>query len=202
MVFTKNTPYYHHISAPARNTSRLRRIAVVGTSGSGKTTLARQLSGQLGLPHVELDALHCDPGWTPTPEAIFQQRAGEALAGESWVVDGNYPQVRDLIWRRADTVVWLDYDLPLVMWRLALRTFRRVATQEELWNGNRERDLSAHFFSRDSIFLWALRTYGVRRKEYPALFNSPQYTHVQPVHLRSPRATDAWLATLPGSASF
>ena len=34
----------------------LQRIAVVGTSGSGKTTLARQLSGRLGLAHVELDA--------------------------------------------------------------------------------------------------------------------------------------------------
>ena len=131
----------------------LQRIAVVGTSGSGKTTLARQLSGRLGLAHVELDALHWDAGWAPTPAAIFQQRADAALGGDAWVVDGNYPEVRDLIWRRADTIVWLDYRLALIMWRLTLRTFRRVATREVLWNGNRERDLSAHFFSRDSIFL-------------------------------------------------
>ena len=80
MIFTKNTSYYRHTSAPALNTSHLRRIAIVGTSGSGKTTLARQLSSLLELPHVELDALHWDRGWTPTPEAIFQQRAGEAPA--------------------------------------------------------------------------------------------------------------------------
>src|SRR5215203_2020275 len=100
----------------------LQRIAVVGTSGSGKTTLARQLSGRLGLAHVELDALHWDPGWVPTPAAIFQERAAAALNSPAWVVDGNYPEVRDLIWRRADTIVWLDYGLGLILWRLTLRT--------------------------------------------------------------------------------
>jgi len=177
----------------------LQRIAVVGTSGSGKTTLARQLSGRLGLAHVELDALHWDPGWAPTPTEVFRQRAEAALCGDAWVVDGNHPEVRDLIWQRADTLVWLDYRLALIMWRLTLRTFRRVSTREVLWNGNRERDLSAHFFSRDSIFLWALRTYGLRRREYPVLLASPAYAHLRTVRLRSPRATNAWLASLPGA---
>jgi shikimate kinase len=175
----------------------LQRIAVVGTSGSGKTTLARQLAGRLGLAHVELDALHWDPGWTPTAPAVFLERAELALGGGAWVTDGNHPEVRDLIWRRADTVVWLDYGLALIMWRLVWRTFRRVATRELLWNGNRERDLSAHFFSRDSIFLWALRTYNLRRREYPALLSAPAYAHLRAIRLRSPRATSAWLAGLP-----
>jgi len=174
-----------------------RRIAIVGVSGSGKTTLARQLSQYLSLPHVELDALHWDAGWVPSPAEVFRQRARQALQGASWVVDGNHPEVRDIIWSRADTVVWLDYGLALVMWRLMLRTLRRAATREVLWNGNRERTLRAHFFSRDSIFLWALRTYGLRRKEYPALFKSSAYAQVRPVHLCSPRATRAWLASLP-----
>ena len=177
----------------------LQRIAIVGTSGSGKTTLARQLSDRLGLAHVELDALHWGADWAPTPAGIFRQRADAALGGDAWVVDGNYPEVRDLIWRRADTIVWLDYRLALIMWRLTLRTFRRVATRELLWNGNRERGLSAHFFSRDSIFLWALRTYGLRRREYPLLLASPAFAHLRAVRLPSPRATQVWLASLPGA---
>jgi len=177
----------------------LQRIAVVGTSGSGKTTLAHQLSGRLGLVHVELDALHWDPGWAPTPAEVFRQRAAAALRGDTWVVDGNHPEVRDQIWRRADTIVWLDYGLALIMWRLTLRTFRRVATREVLWNGNRERDLSAHFFSRDSIFLWALRTYELRRREYPVLLTSPAYAHLYTVRLPSPRATKIWMDSLSGA---
>jgi adenylate kinase family enzyme len=188
--------------APSRpSKSRYRRIAIVGVSGSGKTTLAQQLSEQFGLPHVELDALHWDPGWTPAPAEVFRQRAAEALQGETWVVDGNHPEVRNLIWSRADTVVWLDYGLVLVMWRLIVRTFRRTATREVLWNGNRERDLRAHFFSRKSIFLWALQTYGQRRREYPAMFKMPEYAHVQTVRLRSPRATTSWLASLARPAN-
>ena len=40
------------------------RIVVVGTSGVGKTTLAKDIAAALAIPHVELDALHWDPGWT------------------------------------------------------------------------------------------------------------------------------------------
>jgi shikimate kinase len=174
-----------------------RRIAVVGVSGSGKTTLARQLAARLGLAHVELDALYWEPGWTPAQRAVFRERAAQVFQGEAWVVDGNHPEVRDIIWSRADMAVWLDYSLPLVMWRLTHRTFRRCASHEELWNGNQERSLRAHFFSRKSIFLWALRTYKLRRREYPALFDMPEYAHVRPVHLRSPRATQIWFEHLP-----
>ncbi len=62
----------------------------------------------------------------------------EAVAGDDWVVDGNYGAVRDLVWERADTVVWLDLPRRVVMRRVAIRTIRRALTREELWNGNRE----------------------------------------------------------------
>ena len=42
------------------------------------------------------------------------------------------------MWPRADTVVWLDLPRSQVMRQIVSRTFRRVLTREELWNGNRE----------------------------------------------------------------
>ena len=175
----------------------LRRIAVVGTTGSGKTTLARQLSERLGLPHVELDALHWDADWTAAPVEVFRERTAAALSGDAWVVDGNYGKVRDIVWSRADTLVWLDYDLPLILWRLVRRTFRRVVTQEELWNGNRER-WRDQLLSRDSLFLWVLQTYWRRRREYPLYFK--EYAHLEIVRLRSPKATHTWLSRLQTAA--
>jgi adenylate kinase family enzyme len=187
----------HNESIAGRRFSakRNRRIAVVGTTGSGKTTLARRISQQLDIPHVELDALYWGPHWTPTPTEVFRQRTAQVLSGDAWVVDGNYGKVRDVVWGHADAVVWLDYALPVIMWRLVWRTVHRLVTREELWSSNRERAW-AQFFSHDSIFLWALHTYRRRRREYPLLLSRPEYAHLAVVHLRSPRSAHGWLANL------
>lgn len=165
---------------------------MVGTSGSGKTTLAAQIAGRLGVPHVELDALHWGPNWTPAAPEVFQERVAAALAGDAWVVDGNYSRVRNWIWARADTLVWLDYPLWRIMARLLWRTLRRAFSRVDLWGGNRE-SLRTAFFSRDSILLWALQTYRRRRREYLPLVRQPPHRELWVVHLRSPRATQHWL---------
>jgi adenylate kinase family enzyme len=172
-----------------------RRIAVVGTTGSGKTTLARRLAQLLDIPHVELDALHWGPNWTPPPIDVFCQCVTQALSGDCWVVDGNYGKVRNIVWSRADAVVWLDYALPVIMGRLLRRTIRRTVTRQVLWNGNREGVRDA-LLSRDSILLWALRTYQRRRREYPVLFARPEYVHLTVVRLRSPGMASGWLSSL------
>jgi adenylate kinase family enzyme len=175
-------------------TSCGQRISVVGTSGAGKTTLARQISQSLAIPHIELDSLHWEPNWTEAPINIFQERVEQSLSMNSWVVDGNYSKIRSLIWSRANTVVWLDYPLPIIMGRLLRRTWRRVVMQEELWSGNRE--TWRQTFSRDSILLWALKTYHKNRSKYPILLAQPEYIHLKVVHLRSPKDTGGWLANL------
>jgi len=90
---------------------------VVGTSCSGKTSLARAIASRLDLPHVELDALFWGPNWTPVPDDTFRARVADAVAGDQWVIDGGYSTIRSLIWERADTVVWLDYPMHLVLGR-------------------------------------------------------------------------------------
>lgn len=170
----------------------LRRIVVVGTTGSGKTTMAGRLSARLGIPHTELDALNWGPAWQMRPPEEFRAAVEQATRGETWVVDGNYSRAREIIWPRADTVIWLDYPLPLILWRLWWRTLRRGILRQELWSGNRER-LRTHFFTRDSLFLWALQTYRRRRREYPQLLRKPEYSHLKLVHLRSPRMAEMWL---------
>src|SRR5262245_38772247 len=88
----------------------MNRISVVGTSGSGKTTFAGKLSKILRIPHVELDSLSWEAGWTPATRDVFRSRVREAVGGDCWVVDGNYTNdAQDMVWGRADTVVWLNY---------------------------------------------------------------------------------------------
>jgi adenylate kinase family enzyme len=178
-----------------RFSNSMRRIVVVGTSGSGKTMLARQLGELLNIPSTELDALHWEPDWTPALLSVLRERVDAALSVDAWVVDGNYSKVRDLTWGRADTVVWLDYSLWVVMTRIVRRTVTRLLSREELYSGNRER-FKTTFFSRDSILLWSLQTHYKNRRRYTELMSQPEYAHLNIVRLRSPQATQAWLVRL------
>jgi adenylate kinase family enzyme len=168
------------------------RISVVGTTGSGKTSLAGLLARRLALPHVELDSLHWGPDWTPVPPEVFRARVSQALQCPRWVCDGNYSPVRDIVWAKADTIIWLDYPLVVIMWQLLGRTFRRALARQELWQSNRE-SFRMSFFSQDSILLWALKSHGRRRREYPSLLRETAHAHPTGVRLRSPSATREWM---------
>jgi adenylate kinase family enzyme len=163
------------------------RISIVGTSGSGKTTLAKRLSRELSVPHVELDEIFWLPGWKTLERDEFRRRTEEALAGDAWVVDGNYSPVRDIIWERADTLIFLNYGFFLVFGRVLWRTIQRVFTGKRLFAGNRER-FRQSFLSRDSIILWMVSTYRRRRKEFPRLMRKPEFEHLQVIELRKPVA--------------
>jgi adenylate kinase family enzyme len=179
----------------------MRRVVVVGTSGSGKTTLAKQIAAKLNLAHIELDALHWEPNWTSTPPERMRQKVVAALASaaQGWTICGNYRVVNDAIWPHADTIVWLDYPMSLVFTRTLVRTLRRWWNGEVLWNGNRER-LWTNFCTRDSILLWVINTWRIRRRKYPKDFREPRCAHLRIVRLRSPQQTQRWLAAVARSS--
>jgi len=172
-----------------------RRIAVVGTTGSGKTTTAAEIARRLGLPHIEIDALNWGPNWTPARPEDLYRRVAERTQGTSWVIDGNYGAVREIVWGRADTLVWLDLPFLVVLGRLLKRTLQRILTREQLWGTNRE-TWRGQFLSRDSLFVWVVKTHWRRRRQYAGLLSHPEYAHLRVVRLRSPRAVRKWLDML------
>lgn len=170
----------------------MKRIHIIGPSGSGKTSLGAELSGLLGLPHVELDSLHWRADWQPAPLDEFRQAVAAALSGEAWVVDGNYSKARDIVWQRVQVVVWLDLPLAVVLARLVNRSIRRAISGEMLWEKNQE-SLSDLFFSRDSLLLYTLQTFSRRRRNYTRLAADPKYGHIRFIRLRSPAAVRRWI---------
>jgi adenylate kinase family enzyme len=170
----------------------LRRVAVIGTSCSGKTTFAAALAARLQAPHIELDALHWRADWIPAPRENFRHAVAAATAADRWVSDGNYSMVRDLVWRRATTVIWLDYPFPTVLSRALYRTVRRALLREELYSGNRE-TLRKAFLSRDSILWWVVTTHRRRRREFSELFEQPAFAHLETIAFRRPLDADAFL---------
>jgi adenylate kinase family enzyme len=171
------------------------RVVVIGTSCSGKTTFATALAAHFQVPHIELDQLHWLPDWQERPLEEFRSLVRDATESEKWVMDGNYSVVRDITWRRATAVVWLDYSFPVVFARALWRSIARIITREELFAGNRE-TFRKTFMDRDSILLWILATYQRRRREYPDLFKKPEYGHLQVIRLQTPPAARTFLSVL------
>jgi adenylate kinase family enzyme len=176
------------------DTWRVRRISVVGNSGSGKTTIARGVAAALGVPHLELDAVFHQPGWQPLETSEFRRIVAEFTAGPGWVVDGNYSKVRDIVWGRADTVIWVDPPRHRVMRQLLRRTLHRMATRAELWNGNREPWSNLfRLHPEQSILAWAWTSHGRYRERYLAAQADPANAHLTFRRLRTPADAAALL---------
>ena len=172
----------------------MRRVSVVGTSGAGKSTVAAALARLLGAVFLELDSLQHQADWTPLPVADFRARVAAVAGGERWVIDGNYGRVQDLVWARADTVVWLDLPRRVVMRRIIWRTLCRVGGRVELWNGNRERWRNLFTLDKEeSVIVWAWQTHASNRARYEAAMADPLNAHLRFIRLRSPESVRRFL---------
>lgn len=86
------------------------RIVIIGASNAGKSTLAAAIARKLDIPAIHLDQLYHLPNtdWEPRSQQEFVALHDAAIAGESWVMEGNYSVAMPQRLARATGVVWLD----------------------------------------------------------------------------------------------
>lgn len=118
----------------------MQRVAVIGPGGAGKSELATRLARRTGLPVIHLDPIFWRADWRPVPTPEARRALAEAVAGDRWILDGNFLDFDgDDRFSRADTVVFLDLPrricLRRVLWRL-VRDRRR--SRPDLPPGGRE----------------------------------------------------------------
>ncbi len=99
---------------------------ILGPGGAGKTELAASISRRTGLPVVHLDVLFWRHGWTPAPRDEALRAFAAAIAGERWILDGNFLAVEsdDARFDRADMVIFLDLSRVVCLWRVLKRLVR------------------------------------------------------------------------------
>ena len=176
----------------------MQRVIVGGITGSGKTTFARELAVRAGLPYHEMDALYHGPGWTRID--TFEDDVAAIVARERWVFDSHgYQQVRDLMWSRADTVVWLDFSRRVVTARVLRRSFHRAWTRTPMFNGNTE--TFARWLDPEHPVQWSWTQYAARRQDMLARFADPTYAGMRRVTLSRPGEARSWLARVVAEPS-
>ncbi|MDA0351183.1 MAG: adenylate kinase [Chloroflexi bacterium] len=174
------------------------RIVVIGNTSSGKSTLAARLAEIVGGTHVELDALYWRiPCWQPPEAADFQAAVRDSIAGTPrWASSGNYlgSGAQEILWPLADTLIWLDMPLPMVLRRVVKRSWRRWRDDELLWGTQRENFWDhLKLWTDESLIHFAIRYHRPKRRQYAAEFTDPRWAHLRKYRLRSPSAVAAFL---------
>lgn len=147
-------------------------------------------SSKLELPHLELDSIFHQAGWTQLPEDYLRRRVRRYLdTHESWVIDGNYAPVRDLDWAEGTDVVWLHPPRWRMMRQIIGRSISRTVTREEVWSGSCEPWGSLTSLNPErSIIAWAF----TQRQA------DPRWAHARHHKFLSHQAAQQWLQTRAG----
>lgn len=117
------------------------RIDVVGMPASGKTTFAEKVAKKLSIPHIHLDRFWFECGGkqgrhktlnVELVRAVVRKKVIEATESGSWVSDGTFLHVQDILVDKADTIVFLNIPLFQRLWNHFKRTFFEAKRHNEI----------------------------------------------------------------------
>lgn len=161
----------------------MQRVLIIGPCGSGKSTLSRELAPLMRLPLVHMDQLGWQAGWVETEKAELRARLAEAVAGERWLIEGNYGSTLGPRLERADTVIYLDFPIRLCLWRL----IRRIVTLR----GQSRPDMPEGCPERfDAAFFWYVLNWNSGPRLRTEAHIAPYADKV--VRLRNPQMLADW----------
>lgn len=162
---------------------------IIGPCGAGKSTASSKVAKLFDLPLFHMDKLNWKPGWVESETEELRAKVAEVAAKERWVIEGNYGSTMELRLPRADLILYLDYPIPLCLYRIVKRYLQyRGRTRPDLSDGCEER--------LDPAFL----LYVARWNSGPRLRTEAKIEGYEDkiVRLASPKQLDQWLAAQPG----
>ena len=174
------------------------RFVVVGCSSSGKSTLSHKICDMYPhLKRIELDYLSWTPGWHCREKDEFTSLLAASIrqSDGKWVIDGNYfNSAQDIVWSKAEVVIWLDYDFWEVLYRGCKRTVTRIIHKQSVCNGNVETWWGLFRDPNQGIPCWIWRSHQKVRDRITEQL--PRHPHLRVVRLVSPSHCEHWLRNL------
>ena len=87
----------------------MKKVVILGCCGSGKSTFARKLQEREGLPLFCLDNIWWKPDRSHISRDEFDAALAKVMAGNAWIIDGDYSRTYEARVSACDTVFFLDY---------------------------------------------------------------------------------------------
>ncbi len=165
----------------------MQRVMIIGPCGAGKSTVSHVLAARLNLPLVHMDQLNWQPGWVDAGNDRLRGLLAVEVAKDRWLIEGNYASTMDMRLKRADTIVYLDYPLPLCLWRLV----KRIVTTYGRTRPDMAEDCPERFDAE--FLLYVIRWNRGPRQRTEALLRGLEE---RVIRLKKPRALADWLATV------
>lgn len=157
-----------------------KRILIIGTAGSGKSTLANYLSSFFQIKEIELDEINWRPNWENrqiSDKNGFIEDVTNEIAIDNWVATGGYISVRDLMWSRANIIIWLDLPYFTVLNRVIKRSIKRAFSTQETFKGCKENWWDLLAWNRP--IRWAMYSFFERRKSFENMANNKEFSHAK-----------------------
>jgi adenylate kinase family enzyme len=118
----------------------MKKIVIIGSGGSGKSTLAKILGKKLNLNVYHLDALFWNPNWIGVSKEEQIRVQQKLVKEEEWIIDGNYGGTMDIRFNEADTIIFLDMNRIICVYRAIKRSIQyRNKTRPDMGVGCKER---------------------------------------------------------------
>ena len=166
-----------------KNNFTAKKIIVLGCSGSGKSTFSGKLHELTGLPLIHLDNVWWRADRTHISRDEFDVALDGILAGDEWIVDGDYSRTYEVRIRACDAVIFLDFSEEQCMDGIIGRVGKERA--DIPWVENR----------LDPELVALVKKY--RTENRPGLYDLlNKYAHKQIIIFNSRAQADEWLARL------
>jgi adenylate kinase family enzyme len=176
------------------NSFPYKRTIIFGSTGMGKSTMVQRIAEEFSLPVIDIDSLRREAGKTSTPEETFAQLVKQSVMAETWLIDGSYTSVQEIVWPRAEAIVWLDFSFWVFLSRLIKRSLYRIFIRKKS-----ERPIKGRYqpaSERTTNYLRAIFSGKRRRKRYFAALYNSQNKHLHLIRFSNPEEVTIWLDLL------
>jgi adenylate kinase family enzyme len=115
------------------------RIYILGTSGTGKSYLGKILSEKYSLPFLDSDDIMFIKKFSKSRTREQRKKKLDKIArNKKWIIDARGSDWSIGPMKKADLIVWLQFNLFTRTWRILKRYFSRKGKYDEdfksIWN--------------------------------------------------------------------